>query len=101
VSRTDLALSDPVAEQLYRIAQEAVSNAVRHGAADHIRITLSTDLDRFILQVVDNGRGFAGGVLKPGGGVRIMTYRADPIDSELSFVPGPRGGTIVTCAVNL
>lgn len=94
-------LSDSAATHLYRIAQEAVTNAVNHGKADVIRIELNAELDRTVLSVSDNGTGLP--KLSPrrkGMGLRIMNYRADVIGGTLSFAASAKGGTTVTCAVS-
>ncbi|TWU38316.1 PAS domain S-box protein [Novipirellula artificiosorum] len=94
-----------VATQLYRIAQEALSNAVRHGSASEIRISLVRKLDALVLEVSDNGRGFDAIVpnqyasATSGMGLRIMDYRANSIGGVLRFRRGEDGGTIVQCTV--
>ena len=56
--RNNLVHNNTVATHLYRIAQEAVSNAVRHGGAGDIRIILAGGDEQIRLQVRDNGNGF-------------------------------------------
>ncbi len=89
-----------VATQLYRIAQEAVSNAVLHGRPQQVTIALKTLEDRTVLEVTDNGRGFP---LDPkqatGMGLRIMRYRAATIGAELEIESRRGGGTRVTCTL--
>ena len=85
---------------LYRIAQEAVSNAVRHGKACQVRIRLESSPSRTVLCVTDNGGGFADSGPKPNGmGLRIMRYRAGMIGGALSIDQGPGGGLVITCSV--
>jgi signal transduction histidine kinase len=94
-------LSDSVATHLYRIAQEAVTNAVNHGKAGIIRIELNAELNRAVLSVSDNGIGLPR--LSPrrkGMGLRIMQYRADAISGKLTFSTSENGGTKVSCAVS-
>lgn len=94
-------LSDSVATHLYRIAQEAVTNAVNHGKATLIRIELTAGPLGTVLSVADNGSGMP--KLSPrrrGMGLRIMNYRADVIGGELAFLDSENGGTIVTCRVS-
>ena len=94
-------LSDSVATHLYRIAQEAVTNAVNHGKADVIRIELGAVPDRTVLSVADNGTGLPKlGPRRKGMGLRIMNYRADVIGGTLAFSTSGNGGTTVTCAVS-
>jgi PAS domain S-box-containing protein len=88
------------ATHLYRIAQEAVSNAIKHGKADRIVIRLSRAAERIILEVRDNGVGIGDEVPRGGGmGLRIMQYRADMIGGALVVRRGPDHGTWVTCSV--
>jgi PAS domain S-box-containing protein len=91
------------ADHLYRIAQEATGNAIRHGQAKSIRIRLSTTSDGGVLLVIlDNGSGFAPGETSRGGmGIRIMKYRADAIGADLRIYPRGRGrGAAVWCALS-
>lgn len=88
-----------VAGHLYRIAQEAVANACRHGRATRIRITLAaTAPDAARLTIADNGTGCPLPVKQNGGmGLRIMRYRASMIGSTLLLTTPPDGGLCVTC----
>lgn len=63
---------------VYRIVQEAVSNAVRHGGAHRLRMAVSTHDRAVEVRVEDDGRGFAGrnGEPQPGIGLHVMEYRA-------------------------
>ena len=88
-----------VATHLYRIAQEAVQNAVKHGAPGCIEIVLETVGDRMILTVTDDGSGIQpskNGEL----GLGTMRHRAQLIDAVLEVKPLPERGTVVTCSVN-
>ena len=88
------------ARHLYRIAQEAINNALKHGQASKIHIRLATAQHRFSLTVRDNGTGLpAKPKGKKGMGLSLMTYRARTIGATLSVRPGPSGGTIVTCSL--
>src|SRR6185436_19721729 len=85
------------ATNLYRIAQEAISNAVRHGSARHIVISLTMDGDRLRLSVQDDGRGFAGDHgTHEGLGLSIMRYRAELVGGVLE-VESKAQGTMVAC----
>jgi two-component system, LuxR family, sensor kinase FixL len=97
---------DPdVAAHLYRIAQEAVSNAVRHGRASRVAITLTATAERLRLQVRDNGAGIPDAAFHAtpgetrGMGLRIMHYRARIIGGSLSVRIGADGGTVVLCSL--
>lgn len=86
------------ATHLFRIAQEAVSNAIKHGKAMEIKISLETKLDKIILTIKDNGSGFSQSSGKTKGmGLRIMQYRAGMIGATLLFQKQSRGGTAVVC----
>jgi signal transduction histidine kinase len=85
------------ATNLYRIAQEAVSNAVRHGSARHIVISLAMDGDTLRLSVRDDGRGFDGNHgTHEGLGLGIMRYRAELVGGMLE-VESKAQGTTVAC----
>jgi len=91
-----------VATHLYRIAQEAVSNAVKHGEARHIKIALVTTPERISLLVEDNGKGLPVSAPKRRGmGLRIMRYRAGVIGGSLAVQKRIEGGTIVVCSVRV
>ncbi|MHC1712485.1 MAG: 7TM diverse intracellular signaling domain-containing protein [Solidesulfovibrio sp.] len=86
--------------QLYRIAQEAVTNAVKHAKPRRIGIRLHCEYgNRLTLTVRDDGigRGAATQSKKGGLGLRIMAHRARMIGGELSIADAEGGGTVVTC----
>jgi len=89
------------ATHLYRIAQEAVNNAVRHGEANRIRLLLAAGDDQLRLQVRDDGTGFdaANTTEADGMGVHIMNYRARIIGGTLDIHSNLGEGTVVTCTV--
>ena len=85
---------------LYRIAQEAITNAVRHGKAGHINICLDCADGEIVLTVTDDGIGVAENAREGDGlGLRIMAYRADMIGGTFSIERLPTRGTRVTCAL--
>lgn len=91
-------LSADKALHLYRIAQEAINNAVKHAEAEHIWIRLATDGDTLRLSVRDNGRGLPDASSATDGlGQRVMQYRADLIGATLTIKSAPSNGTLVTC----
>ena len=93
---------DNAAVQLYRIAQEAVNNAVKHARSSMIAVTIGADRDRITLQVRDDGVGFPPDDEKgSGSGMHIMRYRARVIGGTLEIKPGTGGGTLVTCSLPL
>lgn len=90
------------ASHLYRIAQEAVANALKHGHPHRIVISLSQRRDRLVLEVSDDGRGFL--MTSPSGsglGLRVMRYRAGLVGGELQVKTSPGKGTRITCSVPL
>ena len=88
-----------VAGHLYRIVQESISNAVRHGQAQSIQIELITDGQKRVLRVVNDGLPLDPAQLErsQGLGVRGMRYRAELIGGSFTIVPRISGGTVVTC----
>ena len=90
----------PVAGQYFRIAQEAVNNAVKHSRAKRITLTLASIAGVLELEVTDNGRGFPE-VLRPGMGLQVMRHRASVINAELSVDSQPNQGTSIRCRVPL
>jgi signal transduction histidine kinase len=98
-----LPLDPGVEEELYRVAQEAIHNAVRH--ADATRITLAAGLDpeRGIwLEIADDGRGFDPGLERPGHlGLRNMAERAARAGGDLSIDSAPGAGTRVRLSLPL
>lgn len=87
---------------LYRIAQEAISNAVKHGRADRVRLELEAS-DRYLkLKVEDNGIGFeeSGKKQNPSGmGVHTMRYRAHVSGGDLNIRETEEGNTLVECTI--
>jgi signal transduction histidine kinase len=91
-----------VAGHLYRIAQEAVNNALKHAAPSEIRIALEHRAGAILLEVEDDGEGFADASATHGGiGLRVMRYRARMIGSVLEIGSPPTGGTRISCRVPL
>jgi PAS domain S-box-containing protein len=94
-------LDSTVSLHLYYIAQEAVSNAVRHGKATQVNIAITGARERFTLEVQDNGTGFRLPLTDPSGmGIRIMRYRARVIGATLNLKSEPNQGTQVTVQFN-
>lgn len=88
------------AMHLYRIAQEAVSNAIRHGHARHVAIELAVRRGMVVLRVVDDGAGFAvGAAAMTGLGLMTMEVRARTLGGRLEIQPRRNGGTEVRCTV--
>lgn len=88
------------ATQLFRIAQEATTNALRHGGAKHIAINLASLGDWAELRIVDDGIGFPSDApAGQGMGLRIMHYRAGLFGGQVQVGPAPGGGTQVLCRI--
>lgn len=97
---TTLMHDNTAATHLYRIAQEAVSNAVKHGRAVHVAVTLASGDDQVRLRVQDDGVGFPDQLGENRGmGVRIMHHRARIIGASLEIRRAQEGGTILTCTL--
>jgi signal transduction histidine kinase len=90
---------DAVATHLYRIAQEAIRNAIQHGKAKRVGINLSEREGVVKLAIEDDGIGLPETSAESKGlGIRIMAYRAAMIGGSFTIEPAPTGGTIVTCS---
>jgi signal transduction histidine kinase len=91
---------DAAATHLYRITQEAVRNAIRHGKARRIGINLSERDGLVRLTIEDDGLGLPDDLQPTDGlGVQIMAHRAAMIGGTFAIEPAPTGGTIVTCSL--
>ncbi|MEM6645840.1 MAG: ATP-binding protein [Bacteroidota bacterium] len=90
----------PLSTHLYRIAQEAVNNAVKHGMAIHVAVRLRvTDAD-LTLAILDNGIGYTEKPLaERGSGVRIMQHRARVLGGTLEIRRRAEGGTAIQCHI--
>jgi two-component system CheB/CheR fusion protein len=90
-----------IATKLYRIVQEAITNALTHGRAKHITVSLEAEDGRLRLTIQNDGLKIpASASTAKGMGMRIMQHRASLINANLSFKPANGGGTIVTCVLN-
>jgi PAS domain S-box-containing protein len=103
----DLVCPGPVPRQdigleghLFRIAQESVSNAIRHGGATRVVIELDCEARQVVLKVMDDGRGFQEKTGPSNGmGMAIMRYRAAMMKGTIRFERGALGGATVLCSV--
>jgi len=98
-SEEPVVFNDPVeAKQVYRIAQEAVTNAIKHGKAKNISIELNSDGDKYVLSVKNDGKNFPRALIrKKGLGLKIMEYRSGMIGGNIDVHRSGKGETIVTC----
>ena len=91
-----------VALHLYRIAQEAVTNALKHSAARSITVSLRLRQNLLSLSVADDGCGLPDSHHSAHGmGLRLMKYRADVIGAEFAIGPRKNHGTRMTCVLNM
>ena len=88
------------ARHLYRIAQESINNAIKHGEARQVLISLEMARERLILAIKDDGVGFSPTEVKQRGmGLNIMHYRARRIGATLDIRKHSERGTVVTCSL--
>jgi two-component system sensor histidine kinase UhpB len=92
-------LDDDVQLVVYRVAQEAITNAARHGEANRIAVSLRRAGDRVTLEVTDDGRGFAFEQSERGLGIGGMRERALLVGGELTIESRPGQGTTVQLEV--
>jgi signal transduction histidine kinase len=86
------------AVHLYRIAQEAIINAVRHGHAKRVWLRLESTGGFVTLEIVDDGSGIARAAGAGNGmGLKLMHYRARMIGGVLNISARPSGGTVINC----
>lgn len=101
----EAALAARVQHELFRIAQEAIGNAIRHAQPSVVTVSLRWTTPNLILEIQDNGAGFSKTSLEKteGVGLRSMRERAARIDGKLDIQTGPGRGTriIVTVPVSL
>jgi two-component system CheB/CheR fusion protein len=90
---------DTVALHLYRIAQEAVTNAVKHSGAKNILISLDRNPTHTCVTVQDDGKGFVVKKRGKGLGLHMMRYRANALGGELKIGRRRTGGMEITCVI--
>ncbi len=93
----DIAIEDStISLNLYRIVQEAVHNAMHHGRAKSLDISLSTSTGTLCLSICDDGCGISNAqhTKNPhkGMGLKLMEYRAEQLGATLKLLPNPKGG---------
>jgi len=84
---------------LYRIAQEAVTNAVKHSGAKNILVSLDRNSDHICVSVQDDGKGFVPRRRGKGLGLHMMRYRANALGGELKIERRRSGGMDITCVI--
>jgi signal transduction histidine kinase len=90
---------DAVALHLYRVAQEAVTNAIKHSSAKNILISLDHDKSHVCVSVQDDGKGFVPEKKRKGLGLHMMRYRANALGGTLKIERRKTGGMDVTCKI--
>lgn len=89
---------DNTATHLYRIVQEALGNALRHGRPKRVTVQLRADGGQIELAITDDGPGFDRRAVRPSGlGLKIMRFRAQMIGGDLSVESAPGVGTTIRC----
>ena len=92
--------SKELATQVYWVAREAVTNALKHGQPTHIQIQLQTTDDYLRLKVEDDGGGLSQSTIKDGIGLKVMAQRAELAGGTLR-VERVAHGTVVRCEIPL
>jgi PAS domain S-box-containing protein len=92
-----LELEQPVAGPLFRIAQEALTNAAKHSGASRVRIKVQHAAGTLTLTVSDDGRGFREEEVAAGLGLGIMRHRARALGGRIEIGRSKSGGTLVRC----
>lgn len=88
------------ATHFYRIAQEAIGNAAKHGSAQNVEVSLMEEGENIVLKIKDDGNGLLNELKNSKGiGLHIMKYRARMLSAELHIGPNEPHGTILTCSV--
>lgn len=95
-------IEDVPSASLYYISQEAIQNAIHHGQADKIEVSLSCDEKILVLTIKDNGIGYDESAEGDGMGINIMRHRAELLRGTLEVKKMPdSSGTRVTCRIPL
>jgi signal transduction histidine kinase len=97
--RSPTRLEAEIEGTVYRLVQEALSNTVKHAAAEHVTVVIAEDDDEVTLEVSDDGKGFDPGLHGEGFGLLGMQERTDLVGGTLSVDSSPAGGTTVRATV--
>jgi signal transduction histidine kinase len=97
------ALAPVVAENLYRIAQESLTNIERHASARHVWVTLRASARQITMTMEDDGRGISPNQINRSSGLGLlhMRERAESLDGTLIVGKRARGGTLITVQIPL
>jgi len=96
IEHASLTLPSESCDQLHRITQEALNNALKHAGADHIKVSIQIDPTKVRIKVIDDGRGLTVSGEAPGRGIDGMRQRASSIGARLR-VETMHGGVAVVC----
>ncbi|MHB8723449.1 MAG: PAS domain-containing protein [Steroidobacteraceae bacterium] len=98
IEHASLTLPSESCDQLHRITQEALNNALKHAGADHIKVSIQVDPTKVRIKVIDDGRGLIVSREAPGGrGIDGMRQRASSIGARLRVETRHGGGAAVVC----
>jgi two-component system CheB/CheR fusion protein len=90
---------ETTALHMYRVAQEAVTNAVKHSGAKNVLISLDRNPKHICVSVQDDGKGFTLRKRRKGLGLHMMRYRANALGGELKIERRKTGGMDITCKI--
>ena len=93
------AIPKDISIQLYRITQEAISNATRHSDAERIELSISCEKQKVELTIRDDGKGMSEDIVSLGMGLVTMRRRAELIGAEFDIHANPGNGTRINCTV--
>ena len=94
-------IESEIAVQVYRIAQEAISNANRHSDAESIGVSAAIKNHRFEMTIQDDGKGMSEDLVSMGLGLATMRRRAKLLHADFDIHASPGGGTSIFCSVPL
>jgi len=95
-----ISLSRQTEEILYRLASEALNNALKHADATRVEVRLAKQAEGVVLTISDNGRGFDPAQKSAGMGLANMDFRAEKAGGVLTIESAPGQGTVVRCVLN-
>lgn len=95
------ALHPTVEEQILRVAQEAISNALRHSGSDRVQVSLTQSDHEIVLRIEDSGHGFEPDSVSRGMGLVNIQERVERIDGSVEVVSEPGKGTNVIAVIPL
>lgn len=99
-SPSEINCSPELATQLFRIAQEAVNNALKHALPSEIRLGMSQSDTLIVLEIEDDGKGLPEKLpLNSGIGLSVMQHRAQVMGGKLTLAAATAGGTLVRCEI--